>query len=216
MLSAIIVAAGSSRRMGRDKLLEPLADSTVLDQTISRFLASPEVQEVILVCPEERFQKLCTRAETLVRVDGGKERHNSVLAGLKAIRTDATHVAIHDGARPLVTPEAINACYQKSQETGAATLARPATETIKKADEQQRVIDSIPRDDLWFMETPQIFSVELIKQAYAEVEKRDEIVTDEVSALQLIGQDTTLVNSPCFNPKITYPSDLTLAEKFLS
>ncbi|MEO0415505.1 MAG: 2-C-methyl-D-erythritol 4-phosphate cytidylyltransferase, partial [Verrucomicrobiota bacterium] len=115
----------------------------------------------------------------------------------------------------LITPEAILACYREAQNTQAATLARPVTETIKKADQDQRVETSVSREDLWFMETPQIFSTSLIKKAYEAVEASSTLVTDEVSALQLIGQPTSLVNSPCFNPKITYPSDLSLANSIL-
>ncbi len=216
MLSAIIVAAGSSRRMGFDKLLAPLGGSTVLAQTIQRFQESPEVGEIILVCPAERFQSLNMMAScNMMRVDGGAERHHSVKAGLDALSTDSQFVAIHDGARPLVSKQAIALCYQKAQETQAATLARPATETIKRATEKGTVSESVSRDDLWFMETPQIFRTELIKKAYTEVEAQDQLVTDEVSALQLIGHGTTLVTSPCFNPKITYPADLELAEKFI-
>lgn len=216
MLSAIIVAAGSSRRMGFDKLLAPLGGATVLAQTIKRFQESPEVGEIILVCPEERFQSLNMMAScNMMRVDGGIERHHSVKAGLDALSSDSQFVAIHDGARPLVSREAIALCYQKAQKAQAATLARPATETIKRATEEGTVSDSVSREDLWFMETPQIFQTELIRKAYAEVEAQDQLVTDEVSALQLIGHATTLVTSPCFNPKITYPADLELAEKFI-
>ena len=217
MLSAIIVAAGSSRRMGFDKLLAPLGDSSVLAQTIARFQESPDVREIILVCPAERFLALSLTAScNMIRVDGGSERHYSVQAGLQALSEDSTHVAIHDGARPLISAKAISLCYQKAQETQAATLARPATETIKRATPEQTVSESVSRDGLWFMETPQIFATPLIKKAYKEVEAQSELVTDEVSALQLIGHSTSLVTSPCFNPKITYPADLELAHKFLS
>jgi len=216
MLSAIIVAAGSGRRMGFDKLLAPLGDSTVLAKTIQCFENTSEVKEIIVVCPIERFQKLGIVAScNMIRVDGGAERHHSVKNGLDVLSTDSQFVLIHDGARPLITKEAIKLCYQKARETGAAALARPVTETIKRVSAEQEVIESVSRDNLWFMETPQIFQTELIRQAYAEVEAQDQLVTDEVSALQVIGRTTTLVTSPCFNPKITYPADLELAQKFI-
>lgn len=217
MLSVIIVAAGSSRRMGFDKLLAPLSGKPVLTQTVLRFLDTPAVSEIILVCPENRFNNLGLPDTNtpIKRVDGGAERHHSVNAGLNALSSSATHCAIHDGARPLVTPEAIKLCYEEAQNTGAASLARPATETIKRATDELIVDESVCRENLWFMETPQIFSTNLIRNAYKAVEELDQIVTDEVSALQLIGQQTKLVSSPCLNIKITYPSDLQLAEKFL-
>jgi len=203
--------------MGLDKLLAPLAGSCVLAQTVQRFQECPDVGEIILVCPAQRFAQLGIMAScNMMRVDGGSERHYSVQAGLRALSDSSRHVAIHDGARPLVTPQAISLCYQTAQETGAATLARPATETIKRGTADHLVHESISRENLWFMETPQIFQTDLIQQAYREVEARDELVTDEVSALQLIGRATTLVTSPCFNPKITYPADLTLAHTYLS
>ena len=203
--------------MGFDKLLAPLGDSCVLAQTIMRFEQSSEVGEIILVCPEDRFRAMEVSCScNMIRVDGGAERHHSVLAGLNALSSYSDHVAIHDGARPLVTPQAIAECYAVAQKTHAATLARPATETIKRASAELTVSESVSRDDLWFMETPQIFKTELIKEAYRAVEEQDQLVTDEVSALQLIGQSTSLVTSPCFNPKITYPADLELAQKFLT
>lgn len=205
--------------MGFDKLLAPLAGGTVLEQTVLRFLETPDCEEIIIVTPAERFASLperITSQETVQQVEGGAERHHSVQAGLKALAESSTYVAIHDGARPLVTPEAVSLCYEKAQDSGAASLARPVTETLKRATTGAQVSESISRENLWFMETPQIFSTALIKEAYEAVEKRAELVTDEVSALQLINQVTSLVTSPCVNIKITYPSDLTLAEKLLS
>ena len=219
LLSVIIVAAGSGRRMGFDKLLAPLGGRTVLAHTVQRFVESPDVGEVILVCPAARYKELGIQAAcNMVRVDGGQERHDSVQAGLAAVSPSAQYVAIHDGARPLVTNEAIRLCYQQAQISQAATLARPATETIKRATagDAPTVQESLSRENLWFMETPQIFATDLIRQAYAAVEAQEQLVTDEVSALQLIGHATSLVTSPCFNPKITYPADLELAQKFLS
>ncbi len=222
MLSVIIVAAGSGRRMGFDKLLAPLGGSNVLSQTVQRFLATECVDELIIVAPAERFAQIqldpafADKAAQLINVEGGSERHFSVKAGLDRVSPKATHVGIHDGARPLVTPEAITACYQRSRQTGAATLARPATETIKKANaDGSAIVSSISRERLWFMETPQIFSAKLIQEAYLMVEQQGEVVTDEVSALQTIDQATALVSSPCYNIKVTYPEDLQYAEHFL-
>ena len=204
--------------MGFDKLLAPLGDLDVLSHTLLRFFECPQVTEIVLVCPAVRFDALLLPDEVkaqVKRVDGGAERHHSVMAGLQALTGTNDYVAIHDGARPLVTVDAVTLCLEQAMATGAATLARPATETIKRASADQEVESSVSRDNLWFMETPQIFANEKILQAYQEVEAQKELVTDEVSALQLIGQLTSLVSSPCFNPKITYPTDLELAHKFL-
>ena len=223
MLSVIIVAAGSSRRMGFDKLLAPLAGSNVLSQTIQRFLSADCVAELIVVAPRERFEQvnlpkeLAEKALKIINVEGGSERHSSVKAGLDNVSEATTHVAIHDGARPLITPLAIESCYRKAQETGAAALARPVTETLKRANQEGTAIESsVSREQLWFMETPQTFATALIKDAYLMVERKGDVVTDEVSALQTIGRTTSLVNSSCYNLKITYPDDLQLAEQFLN
>jgi 2-C-methyl-D-erythritol 4-phosphate cytidylyltransferase len=124
-------------------------------------------------------------------------------------------VAIHDGARPLVSPEAIDRCIAAASEHGGAALARPATETLKRADENGFAKESVERERLWFMETPQAFQLALILRAYDEVKRLDRIVTDEVSALELIGHATLLVDAGKPNLKITHPSDLSLAEALL-
>ena len=133
---------------------------------------------------------------------------DSVNAGLAALNPDITHVAIHDGARPLVSPQSITATFEAAQKTGAAALARRVTETLKRSSPEGVTTESVSRENLWIMETPQIFSRALIKQAYQEVASGDAQITDEVSALQLLGQGTTLVENAQPNPKITVQADL--------
>lgn len=207
-LAAIVVASGSSRRMGFDKLAAPIAGRPVLWRSVAAFAALTEVAQVIVVTPPERFEWLAPLGAKLVRVDGGKERSDSVAAGLAALNPGITHVAIHDGARPLVSRKAILKTLAVAQRTGAASLARRLTETLKRASPEGIAIESIPRDHLWLMETPQIFSTALIREAYREVRVGDAGITDEVSALQLLGHGTTLVENDTPNPKITIPADL--------
>ena len=206
--AAIIVASGSSRRMGFDKLAAPLNGHPVLWHSVHAFSSLDCISQVIVVTPLERFAWLKELGEKLTRVDGGIERPDSVAAGLAALNDDITHVAIHDGARPRVSSESILATFSAAAETGAASLARRVSETLKRASPDGITTGSVSRDDLWIMETPQIFSKDLIRRAYQNVTSGDAQITDEVSALQLLGQGTTLVENPHPNPKITVRADL--------
>ena len=214
MLSAIVVAAGSSRRMGFDKLMAPLAGAPVLEHSINAFIRSDAVNEVIIVCPKDRFEQLdLTQNGTVIkRVDGGADRHNSVSNGLNDLDPASTWVAVHDGARPLISQQQIGTTLKAAQQHQAASSARRITETVKRADSNQCIKESVDRENLWAMETPQIFSKDLLLDAYAKVEESQELVTDEVSALELIGIHTYLVANPTANLKITFPEDLALAE----
>ena len=206
--AAIIVASGSSRRMGFDKLAALIDGNPILWHSVRAFSSNSSITQVVVVTPPERFEWLSDLGEKLHRVDGGKERSDSVNAGLAALNSDITHVAIHDGARPLVSPQSITATFEAAQKTGAAALARRVTETLKRSSPKGVTIESVSREDLWIMETPQIFSRVLIKQAYQQVVSGDAQITDEVSALQLLGQGTTLVENTYPNPKITVQADL--------
>lgn len=206
--AAIIVASGSSRRMGFDKLAALIDGNPVLWHSVRAFSSNSSITQVVVVTPPERFEWLSDLGEKLHRVDGGKERSDSVNAGLAALNPDITHVAIHDGARPLVSPQSITATFEAAQKTGAAALARRITETLKRSSPEGITTESVSRENLWIMETPQIFSRALIKQAYQQVASGDAQITDEVSALHLLGQGTTLVENAQPNPKITVQADL--------
>lgn len=221
MTSAIIVAAGSGTRMGFDKLMARLAGCPVVVRTIQAFQHCPDIQEIILVCPPARADvirrladdSLITKLKTYV--PGGAERHLSVWEGLQAVAPICEWVAVHDGARPLIHPAQISRCLQRARETGAAASARPVSETLKRADSAGRVTGGVDRTGLWLMETPQVFRKSLLIEAYEAVLRDGIAVTDEVSAVQHIGHPVWLVENSTPNPKITWPSDLALAEQFL-
>lgn len=194
--------------MGFDKLAAEFQGKPVLWHSVRAFSSIAEISQIIVVTPRERFDWLADLGEKLIRVDGGIERPDSVAAGLAALQHDITHVAIHDGARPLVSAEAIKATFAAAEKSGAAALARRVTETLKRATPDGITTESVSRDDLWIMETPQVFSKDLIQKAYAQVPSGDAQITDEVSALQLLGQGTTLVENPHPNPKVTVQADL--------
>ncbi len=220
-VSAIIVAAGSSRRMGFDKLAADLCGESVLTRSMLAFEACPEVVEIRVVTSPEKMGGVTEAAKRLglskfvEAIEGGAERHLSVNAGLERVEEHCTLVAVHDGARPLITPAAISRCVEVARAHGAAALAHRVADTLKRGDDEGRVVGSVSRDDLWAMETPQVFSVKLLRTAYAAVLKRGEVVTDEVSALMGSGPQVMLVENTEPNLKITVPGDLVVAEAIL-
>lgn len=217
-LSVIIVAAGSSQRMGFDKLLANLGGKPVLQRSIEAFIGCTEVAEIVVVCPQDRYDllELEFSEKVITRIDGGLDRHDSVAAGLSQLKTKANYIAVHDGARPLISRQQIRKVLDSAIKNNAATSARPVTETIKRVNNEGFVIEPVSRDHLWLMETPQIFKGELLIEAYDLVQKNQQRVTDEVSALELIQCKTCVVANDQANPKITYPEDITLAEKMIS
>ena len=218
MLSAIIVAAGSSQRMGFDKLLALLGDKPVLAHTINAFEQTPSVHEIILVARDERVPEFSDLVEQhdfqKVRhvIPGGEQRQDSVSAGLKRVLADCRFIAVHDGARPLVTPEQIEGVFACAREHGGAALAEPVTDTLKRAGKDRVVTGGVARTNLYAMQTPQIFARDLLERAYASVASGKIAVTDEVSAVEHLGEKVVLVPNSEWNVKITYPRDLLLAQ----
>ncbi|MEM9081180.1 MAG: 2-C-methyl-D-erythritol 4-phosphate cytidylyltransferase [Verrucomicrobiota bacterium] len=218
MNTAIIVAGGSSHRMGFDKLSAPLGDSTVLEHTLLAFDHCPDIAHIILVCDPVRWQSLdLSNFQTpLTHAPGGNERQHSVNNGLAALPPETRYVAIHDGARPLITPHAISQTLQNATTHQAASLAHPLTETLKRSSPDGFADEAISRENLWAMETPQCFQLDLIRSAYSKVATDQISVTDEVSAVQHLGKPVKLVSSQQPNPKVTYPGDLAIAQALLT
>ncbi len=222
MVSAIIVAAGSSRRMGFDKLFAKLAGKPVLWHSLKAFSDCKEVDEILIVTKEDGMDEVeaLVAAEKLKKVtkviSGGEARHISVWNGLQAVNSHGSEfVAIHDGARPLTTPKLIKACLELAEIHGAACCASQIPDTVKRASVEQMITESVERTGLWAMQTPQIFSSGLILQAYAALMAKHEMVTDEVSAVQKLGKKIALLKNDEWNFKITFPHDLELAEHVL-
>lgn len=220
MLSAIIVAGGSSRRMGFDKTFASLGGKPIIAHSIGAFEATASVDEIIVVGRAERIAEL----EQLVRqenfrkiravIAGGVHRQDSVNAGLQ--KASGQFVAVHDAARPLVTPELIERVFTEARRHDAAAAANPVSDTLKRADGEHRVVASVAREQLFAMQTPQIFSRAVLVEAYAAVFAAKAEITDEVSALELLGRPVILVPHQEPNFKITYPADLALAEAHLA
>jgi 2-C-methyl-D-erythritol 4-phosphate cytidylyltransferase len=218
MLSAIIVAAGDSRRMGFDKLFAVIGGKPVIAHTIRAFEDASSVDGIIVVARKDRHDEIKTmvRGENFKKVrsiiSGGKRRQDSVRAGLDHLEAVTRYVAVHDAARPLVTPKQIERVFAQCQIHGAAALAEPINDTLKRADADLLVTDSVDREGLYAMQTPQIFERALLEEAYGAVYAENILVTDEVSAVERLGRKIALVLNDDFNFKITYPRDLPLAE----
>jgi 2-C-methyl-D-erythritol 4-phosphate cytidylyltransferase len=217
MLTAIIVAAGSSRRMGFDKLSVPVAGKPVIEHTIDAFERANSVADIIVVTREDRLAEFGKLTQGKVRkvIAGGEHRQDSVRAGLERLGPQTKYVAVHDAARPLVTPEQIERVFAKCREHGAAALAEPAIDTLKRADDNLSVTDSVDRDRLYIMQTPQIFERKLLEEAYRVVFAEKLRITDEVSAVEHLGRKVVLVPGDDFNFKITFGRDFKLAEFIL-
>ncbi len=221
MLSAIIVAAGNSQRMGFDKLFAPLGGRPVVAHTLEVFNGANCVDEIILVGHKDRLSELndLVRRNSFGKVrqiiPGGLHRQDSVQAGLNLLAPEVSHVAVHDAARPLVTSIWIERVLAACQAHGSAALAEPVTDTLKRGDENNFVTGGVDREHLYRMQTPQIFYRDLLVRAYQSVAKAKLLITDEVSAIQHLGEKVVLVPNEEFNIKITYPRDLLLAQSFL-
>jgi 2-C-methyl-D-erythritol 4-phosphate cytidylyltransferase len=219
MLSAIIVAAGSSTRAGFDKLLAKIGGRPVIQHAVAAFENAECVTEIIVVCRDtESMRDLIGPAHfTKVRavVRGGERRQDSVQAGLKELTENPEFVAVHDAARPLITPREIERVFLAAQKHDAAVLAAPVTDTLKFADANQVVSGSIERQNVFAMQTPQIFRCELLVEAYERVSKDSVTITDEVSAIEYAGGKVVIVPAEDHNLKITFATDLPIAEFIL-
>lgn len=223
--SVILPAAGESRRFrGQGNEKKPfalLAGKPVWVQTVLRFTARPDVGEIILLhAPGDRdFFKRELNAQfgsfkiPIRPVEGGKERVDSVANGLVAASPYFDFVAIHDIARPCVSDAAVTKLFKAVRETSAVIPAVPIFGTIKRG-ENGKIIETVPRENLWEAQTPQVFSRELILEAYA---KRVGLVpTDDAQLVERLPHPVALLPGERTNIKITDPEDLELAEIFFA
>ena len=223
--TAIVLAAGQGKRMHSkvQKQFLEIGQKPVVYYSLHCFQESPRIQEIILVtskemipyCEKEIVEKYGFGKVTRI-VEGGKERYDSVYAGLKACK-DTDFVFIHDGARPFVTVEMVERGYQAVVKTGACVLGMPSKDTVKLADEEGYIKETPDRKIVWNVQTPQIFSYKLICTAYESIQQKDmSNVTDDAMVVeQETGTRILLVEGSYQNIKITTPEDLAVAEAFL-
>lgn len=223
--TAVVLAAGRGKRMGTDvqKQYIEMGGKPVLYYSLDTFEKSDIIDEIVLVVGENQedycrqeivnqygFQKV----KTIVR--GGAERYHSVWNGLQQVEDG--YVFIHDGARPFVTEEILIRAYQEVQEYKACVVGMPVKDTIKISDEQGFVVDTPNRSQVWMIQTPQVFEVSLVKDAYAKlIEGNITNATDDAMVVEMmLGSQIKLVQGSYENIKITTPEDLDIANVFLS
>lgn len=219
-VSAIIVAAGSGTRMKiptRKQLVE-INDMPVIAHTLTAFENTDIIDEIIIVTKEEdilimwdiaREFKISKVTEI---VNGGATRTGSVRNGLNAAKGEI--VAIHDGVRPCIKSEHIEKTVKKAIETGAAALGCPVTDTLKKVDENGIIRDTVSRENLWAIQTPQVFEKEILIRAYDE--GNTENATDDCMLLESIGVKVSMVEGNRSNIKVTVQNDIELVSAILA
>ena len=217
--AAIIVAAGSSRRMkGIDKLLEPLGGRPVVAHSLDAFARHPGIDEIVVVVSESNREAIAELADSVAGgrtavVLGGRRRRDSVLNGLQALTAACEYVVVHDAARPFVDAAMIDAAVAGAREVGAALCAIPVSDTVKRAEPSGRVSSTVTREGLWLAQTPQAFRRDLLLRAHETI---DLDVTDDAALIELLGEPVKLVMGSRRNIKVTLPEDLALAEALLA
>src|SRR4051794_38587161 len=216
--TAIIVAAGSGSRFQSDtpKQFLELSGKPILFYSLERFEAAPSVDAITLVLPVDRVNTFDTENFSKVNrvVTGGGTRAQSVMNGLNAVDDETSIVAVHDGARPLVTLDDIERTIAKAKEAGAACLVTAVTDTIKSI-QNGEIAATLDRDKLRRALTPQAFKIEILRGAFAAMEL-NATVTDECYLVEKFGYPIALVEGSGRNIKITDRDDLLLAETILN
>ena len=210
-------------RMGRmDKQLVLLGGAPVLIHTLQRIGSCPSVREIIVVTREQSIPVLhqmvadfgLQKIRTIVT--GGQTRQQSVRNGFREISAQSQFVAIHDGARPLVRPEDVEACIAAARESGAATLGVQVKDTIKQVDESGKIVSTPDRSVLYAAQTPQVFSVASYGIAAEKADIADRDFTDDCQLMEYAGMPVRMVKGSYDNIKITTPEDLAIAEGLLA
>lgn len=218
--SAVIVASGASTRAGRDKIFSELCGLPVLAHTLLAFERCDSVDEIVLVVRQEKIEEaaaLC-RKHKIWKVSkivcGGETRMHSALAGVSEVSRKAKLIAVHDGARPLVTTELISDVVHNAALYKAAAPALPVKDTLKRI-KGSFMIQTLSREETAAVQTPQAFQADLIKCALTDAVSRELPLTDDCSAAELFGAKTRIVQGSEENLKLTTPTDFIVAEAIL-
>ncbi len=219
--SAVIVAAGSSQRMGNDKLTAELCGLPVLVRTLRVFDESPYVDEILVVTRADRIEEMAELCKSYgigkvsKVLSGGATRVESALVGVSEVQPKASLIAIHDGARPLVTVELIERTVCAAKTHYAAVPVIPSTDTLKVVDEKGLVTGTVDRATTFRVQTPQVFKADLIKGALTKAMDKNLPLTDDCSAMEMMGVKAAAVPGDEDNIKLTTPRDMILAEAIL-
>lgn len=218
--STVVVAAGSGTRMGGDKLLMQLGGCTVIERTLTVLDRISCVDEIVVVTQSDKIPTIAALArergieKLKCVVSGGADRTASAWAGVQECSQQAELIAIHDAARPLVTEEIIERAVSAAAERGAAAPAIHVKDTVRQA-RGGRVLRTLERDELYLMQTPQVFRADLIRQALGEAAKLGVSLTDDCAAVMLLDADVFLVEGSEENLKLTTPADIYAASAII-
>lgn len=211
--AAIIVSGGSGSRMGRPKQFLPLAGSTVAELSLGCFVSMAEVESVVLVLGADSFREHGERLSggKVTVVEAGPTRMGSVRNGFAALPKNIDVVAVHDGARSMITPEIVRATLAEAARSGAAVAAVPVKDTLKIVESGTRIVSETPdRSRFWAAQTPQTYRYSVLKEALEKFVS-DADATDESQLVERCGHKVSLVESSYENFKITTPEDITMA-----
>ncbi len=218
-VTAIIVAAGTSRRMnGVNKIFTPINGRPLISYSVAAFEASPVVDGIVLVLHAdaikqgEALKREFSWSKVTAIVAGGERRQDSVKNGLAKAKS-AGWIMVHDGARPCVDSETIVRGLEAAKETGAAIAAMQAKDTVKSVSAKNTVVRTLDRTKLWMVQTPQVFSRDVIMQAY---ENADTDVTDDAMLVEQTGVKVKVFQGSDLNTKVTTMGDLMFVEAILA
>jgi len=222
MTTAIVLAAGKSERMGGgvDKAFLSLVNKPVVAWSLIAFERCPEIDRIVLVVRKEQLlaskavAKMFGISKVQKIVPGGAKRQESVQAGLAACDIDTRYVVVHDAARPCVTSDLIGEVVRQARRQGAVAVGRPVTDTVKLCAKGTTVTETVPREKLWIVQTPQAFQLKVLRDAVKALPPRQE-VTDDCQAVELAGGTVRIVESLKPNFKITTVEDLQVAAALL-
>ncbi len=222
-VTAIIPAAGEGSRFGGAvrKQFIALNGLPILSHTLRALAASRALAAMIVVVPpgeESRGRDALSLARVDIETEvifGGQERQDSVYKGLQRAKPDTDMVLIHDGVRPFVSREVVLATIEGAEEWGAAVAAVPVTDTVKRVDAGGLVVDTPAREQLWAVQTPQVFRYALLMRAHQSVREHGIVVTDDAAMVERIGVKVKVVRGSYENIKITSEEDLPLADLIL-
>jgi 2-C-methyl-D-erythritol 4-phosphate cytidylyltransferase len=221
--AALVLAAGRGERLGAGlpKALVPLGGVPLVVRAIQAIAAAPEIERVVPVAPPAelaRFDALLAPLRATLplapAVAGGVERQDSVRAGLAALEDGFGWVAVHDAARALVRPADVSRVVAAARRHGAALLALPVRDTIKRV-RAGLVVETPPRAECWAAQTPQVFRLELLREALAKADADGFLATDDAQLVERLGVPVAVVEGDPGNLKITSPGDLAAAEAWL-
>ncbi len=219
---AIVPAAGSGQRMHavQPKQYLPLGGKTVLEQTLHQLLGVKYLRNIVVVLAEQdtRWQALDVFQDPRIQTtQGGAQRADSVRQGLQALMAAHAHdwVLVHDAVRPCIQAQAIEQGIDHLKDDAVGGLfAIPVTDTLKQVDQHGRVGKSLDRDALWCAQTPQMFRYALLQEGLIQAQQLALKLTDEASAIEHLGKKPRIIQGEISNIKITYPSDLRLAQHY--